>query len=142
MHRLEMQRFALQFWELRSALKFPCEHCCVTFVVAERLAIGRLMFLAKMRASRFVALKRVPAHQLGEFEEIGNAPGAFQGLVKIFVPAQHAHIAPEFFSQLGNFLQRVAQSLFVARHSAFLPEEKAELSVEGIESSAFSSGRN
>src|SRR6266581_6651994 len=123
----------MQFWRLAIASEFPREHCCMTFVVAERLAVGRLMLLAKMPTSRFVALERVPAHQLGEFEEIGNAPGAFEGLVKIFVTAQDVHILPEFFSQLRNFLQRFAQSLFVARHSAFLPEKKAELSVERIE---------
>src|SRR5438477_4272176 len=122
----------MQFWRLAIASEFPREHCCMTFVVAERLAVGRLMLLAKMPTSRFVALERVPAHQLGEFEEIGNAPGAFEGLVKIFVTAQDAHILPEFFSQLRNFLQRFAQTLFVARHSAFLPEEKAEFSVERI----------
>src|SRR5204862_6995543 len=88
---------------------------------------------AKMRAGRFVALKRVLAHRLGEFEEIGNAPGTFQRLIKIFVHAEHALIAPEFLSELRNFLQRFAQSLLVARHSAFLPEKKAELSVERIE---------
>src|SRR6266700_4195073 len=89
----------MQFWRLAIASEFPREHCCMTFVVAERLAVGRLMLLAKMPTSRFVALERVPAHQLGEFEEIGNAPGAFEGLVKIFVTAQDAHILPEFFSQ-------------------------------------------
>ena len=94
----------MQLWRLPVALKFPGEHCCVVFVVAERLAISRLMFLAKMRSGRFVALKRIHAHQLGEFEEIGNASGAFQGLVKIFVAAQDAHIAPELFSQFWNFL--------------------------------------
>ena len=87
MHGIEAQRLAMQFRQLRIASEFPREHCCVTFVVAERLAIGCLMFLAKMRAGRFVTLKRVSAHQLGEFKEIGDAAGAFQGLVKIFVAA-------------------------------------------------------
>jgi hypothetical protein len=40
----------LQFWALPITLKFPREHCRVAFVVAERFAIGCLMFLAKMRA--------------------------------------------------------------------------------------------
>jgi hypothetical protein len=37
-----------------------------------------LMFLAEMRSGRFVALQRVNTHQLGEFEEIRDAAGAFQ----------------------------------------------------------------
>src|SRR6266404_9502652 len=132
-HRLEMERLAMQFRRLSIALEFPREHCCVIFVVAERFAIGCLVLLAKMRSGRFVTLERVHAHQLGEFQEIGNASGAFQGLVKIFVCARDAHIAPELFSQFGDFLQRLAQTFLLARHSAFVPEKKAEFSVEGIE---------
>src|SRR6266436_5778543 len=108
MHRLEMQRFAMKFRRLPIALKFPRGHCGMAFIVAECLAVGGLMFLAKMPASRFVALERVRTHQLSKFEKIGDAPGAFQGLVKIFVAAQDAHIAPELFSQFWNLLERFA----------------------------------
>src|SRR6266480_5198278 len=133
MYRLEMQRFAMEFRRLPIALKFPRKHSGMVFVVAECLAIGGLMFLAEMPASRFVALERVRTHQLSKFEKIGDAPGAFKGLVKIFVAAQDAHLAPELFSQFGNFFERFAQSFFVARHSAFVPEKQTELSVERIE---------
>src|SRR5215211_3043940 len=78
MHRLELQLFAMQFRRLTVALKFPRKHSCMVLVIPERFAIGRLMFLAKMGAGRFVTLQRVNAHQLGEFEEIRDAPGAFQ----------------------------------------------------------------
>src|SRR5438552_4064291 len=91
------------------------------------------MFLAKMRASRFVALERVATHQLSKFEKIGDPPGAFQGLIKISVAAYDAHFSPELFSQFGNFFERFAQSFLVARHSAFIPEKKAEFSVKRIE---------
>ena len=50
MHGLEAQRLAMQFRRFSIALKFPREHRRETFVVAERFAIGCLMFLAKMRA--------------------------------------------------------------------------------------------
>ena len=78
MHGLEMQLFAMQFRGLIIALKFPPKHSCVALVVSERFAIGRLMLLAEMCSGRFVAFQRVNAHQLGEFEEIRNAPGALQ----------------------------------------------------------------
>jgi hypothetical protein len=78
MHRFEMQLFAVQFRGLTVALKFPRKHRGMVLVVAECFAIGRLMFLAKMCSGRFVALQRVNAHQLGEFEKICDAPGAFQ----------------------------------------------------------------
>ena len=78
MNRFEMQLFAMQFRRLTVTLKFPRKHSCMAVVVSERFAIARLMFLAEMRAGRFVALQRVNAHQLGEFEEIRDAPGALQ----------------------------------------------------------------
>lgn len=78
MHRFEMQLFAMQFRRLTVTLKFPREHSCMALVVSECFAIGRLMFLAEMRAGRFVALERVSAHQFGELEKIRDAPGALQ----------------------------------------------------------------
>jgi hypothetical protein len=77
MHRFEMQLFAMQCWRLTVALKFPREYSCMILVVSEGFAIGRLMFLAEMRTGRFVALQRVNAHQLSEFEEIRDPSGAF-----------------------------------------------------------------
>src|SRR6266567_5077342 len=85
-----------------------------------------------MRATRFVALECVHAHQLSEFEEIGDASSALQGLVKIFVAPRDAHVPPELLSQFGDFLERFTQSFFVARHSAFVPEKKAKLAMERI----------
>src|SRR5437867_9412619 len=86
-----------------------------------------------MRSGRFVALKRVQAHQLGEFEEIGDASGTFEGLVKIFFAARNAYVAPELFSQFGNLFERFAQSFLVTRHPAFFPEKKSKLSMERVE---------
>ena len=62
MHRFEMQLFAMQFRRLAVTLKFPCKHSCMAFVISEGFAIGRLMFLAKMRARGFVALQGVKTH--------------------------------------------------------------------------------
>jgi hypothetical protein len=78
MNRFEMQLFAMQFRRLTVTLKFPRKHSCMALVVSERFAIGRLMLLAEMCSGRFVAFQRVNAHQLGEFEEIRDAPGALQ----------------------------------------------------------------
>ena len=78
MHGLEMQLFAVQFRRLTVTLKFPRKHSCMALVVPERFAIRRLMLLAEMRTGRFVSLQRVNAHQLGEFEEIRDAPGTLE----------------------------------------------------------------
>ena len=91
------------------------------------------MFFAEMCACGLVALKRVDTHQLGEFQEIGNASRAFQGLVEVIAVPRHSYLVPELFSQLGNFCKRFTQSLFVTRHSAFVPEKQSKLSMERID---------
>ncbi len=51
MDGFEVKRLAMQLW-LRNltiiALKFPCEHCGVVFVVAQRFTVRRLVLFAKM----------------------------------------------------------------------------------------------
>ena len=61
-----MQWLAMEFWGFVVALKFPREDRGVVLVVAQRLAIRGLMFLAEMRSGRLVAIEGVHAHQLGE----------------------------------------------------------------------------
>ena len=123
----------MQCWRFSIALKFPRKHCGLVFVVAQRLAFGRLVFFAKMPAARFVALESVDAHQLREFQKIGDATRAFERLVKILVFAEHTDIAPKFFAQLPNFHERLARSFGVPGHSTFVPKKKTELTVDGIE---------
>src|SRR5215212_8064442 len=109
MDRLEVQRFAMQLWPLTvAAFELPRKHGCVGFVVAKRLALRSLMFLAKVRSGRFVAFERIDAHQLGEFQEIGNASSAFQRLIEILVTAGDPRFAPELFSERRNLSERFA----------------------------------
>src|SRR2546421_11699629 len=102
MNGVEVKRLAMQLWrrDLSIALKFPREHRREVVIVAQRFAFGRLVFLAEMCAARFVARERVKAHQLGEFEKIGNATGALERLIKVFTITGHANLVPEFFAQL------------------------------------------
>src|SRR5207248_8085708 len=114
-------------------LKFPGKHRGVIFIVAQCFAFRGLMFFAKMRAGRFVALQCVDTHQLGEFQEIGNTSGTFQRLIEIIALTRHSYLVPELFAKFGNFFERLAQSLFVTRHSAFVPEKQAKLPMERID---------
>src|SRR5207302_9300230 len=124
MNGVEMKRLAMQLWrrDLSIALKFPREHRREVVIVAQRFAFGRLMFLAEMRAARFVARERVNAHQLGELEEIGYASGALKRLIKVFTIAGHADLVPEFFAERWNFSKRFFEPRVVARHAALVPE--------------------
>jgi len=133
MHGLEMQWFAMKFRVLTIPLKLPRDHDGVVLVVAERLALGRLMFLPKMRSGGLVALQRIDSHQLGEFEEIGDSPRAFQRLVIIFFVSRHANVVPKLCAQFWNSSERFAQSFFIPRHAAFIPEEQAKFAMKRIE---------
>src|SRR5947208_552286 len=92
-----------------------------------------LIVFAGMRACGRVEVKRVDTHQLGEFQEIGNASRAFQGLVEVITVPRHSSVVAELCSQFGNFCARFTQSLFMTGHSAFVPEKQAKLSMERID---------
>ncbi len=77
-------------------------------VVARRLAFGRLILFAEVAAAAFVALQRVEAHQLGEFEEVGHAAGLLERLIELLAGAEHLDVAPELLAQRGNFGERLS----------------------------------
>ena len=133
MDRFEMERFTMQFRRPPVTLKFPREDRGVVFIVAQCFPLRGLMFFAKMRATRFVASKRVRAHQLGKLKKICNATGALERLVKILIGPWDAHFVPEGFSQFRNFLEGFAQSFGVSGHSTFFPEKEAKFAMDGIE---------
>src|SRR5437867_6943306 len=133
MHGFKIERLAMQYRQSSIALKLPGKHRGVIFIVAQCFAFRGLMFFAKMRAGRFVALQCVDTHQLGEFQEICNTSGTFQGLIEIIAVTRHSYLAPELFAKFGDFFECLAQSLFVPRHSAFLPEKQAKLPMERID---------
>src|SRR5205809_6563197 len=99
----------MQLWrrQLTIALKFPCEHGGVVFVVPERLAVGCLMLFAEMCSSRFIALEGVGAHQLSKLQKICHPSSAFERLIKILAVTEHADITPKFLAQLRNRGQRL-----------------------------------
>ena len=83
-----------------------------------------------MPAAGFIAIQRIQAHQLAELQEVGNASGIFQRLVEFFAAAEHVDVLPEFFAQFRNARERPFQSGFVARHSAFVPDQLSQFAME------------
>src|SRR5207247_8911032 len=61
-----------------------------------------LVFDAEVTADRFFAVQGVDAHQLRKLEEVGDAAGFLERLVRLFARAQHAHILPVRLSQLAH----------------------------------------
>src|SRR5690242_19071931 len=93
------------------------------------------MFFAEMSAARFVALKRVHAHQFAELEKVSHPSGTLQRLVKVFVSPGDAHIFPEFLTQLWNLGDGIAQARGIPGHAALVPQEDPQLAVERIKRS-------
>src|SRR5947208_7859499 len=131
MHRLKMQRLAMQFRTLYLSvpLKFARETCGEIFIVTLGLAIGRLMFYTEMSAARFVPLEGIDSHQFGEFEKISDPSGAFERLVVAFAFSGDPHLIPNFITQIWNFLEPLAQACRISRYSAFVPKHQTQLTV-------------
>src|SRR5207237_190487 len=107
---MEDQRLLVQrSWAAR-ALGFPRGHVRIIGIVAQSLALGRLVLLAEMRTTGFVAVERISAHQFAEFKEVGYAAGFLEGLVEFLVRAQHAYVSPEVFAQFRNHAGRFLQT--------------------------------
>src|SRR4029077_16203139 len=101
-------------------------------VVAQRLAVGGLVLLAEVAAARLVAVQGVEAHQLGELEEVCHPAGPLQLLVELLGAADDPQVAPELLAQRRDELQGLLQALRVAGDAAVLPDDPAELAVEGV----------
>src|SRR3984893_13019872 len=130
-----MQRFAVQFRrrDLSVTLKFPRENGQKFIVVAQRFAVGSLMLRPEMSAACFVAFEGVDTQQLGEREKISHASGALECLIEVLAVAGNADVLPKLFAQFRNFAERFTQSSGVARHATFVPEQCAELAMNGVE---------
>src|SRR5215467_9302164 len=70
LHVVKDQRLLVQCIRLPSAFELPSRHVRIISIVPQSFAVGRLIFLAKMSATGFVAVQRVHAHQFAKFEEI------------------------------------------------------------------------
>ena len=103
------------------------------FVVALGLAIGSLVLLAEMAAAGFVALQRVDAQQLAEFEKVRDAAGFFEALIQIVTGACHVQVLPELVAERANFGDGFFQAGGCARHAAVFPHDLAQFAMEGVD---------
>ena len=75
MNLVELERLLVQLRSAPDAFEFPRGDVREIRVVAQRLALRRLAFLAEMAAARFLAVQGVERQQFGEFEVVGDAAG-------------------------------------------------------------------
>ncbi len=113
------------------ALELPGGDEGEVLVVALGFSVGVLMFFSEVAAAGFFAGEGVEAHEFAEFEEVGDAVGAFEGLVEAVAIAGHMEVAPEFGADFGDFLKGLGEGFFGAGHSTKVPHDFAEALVEG-----------
>src|SRR5689334_24789249 len=91
------------------------------------------MLLPKVTAARLVAVQCIGAHELRELEEVGDAAGFLERLIELHIAAGHVDVLPDLLTDLRNSRERASQPGGIARHAAILPQQRAELAVEGID---------
>src|SRR3954471_20897387 len=110
-------------------------------VVAERLAVFRLVLDAEVAAAALLAMQRVAAEQLTELEEVGDAAGFLERLVQRGALTEHAHVGPELLAQRGDLGDRLLERLAAPGHAAVLPHDLAELAVEPVDRTRAAGGQ-
>src|SRR5690625_7482116 len=110
----------------------PRGHIGVILIVTQCLMVFCWALRPEVAAARLVAVEGIDAHQFPQFEEVRNAPGPFEGLIKFLVFSGDLHVGPKFRAQIPNQPDCLLQALGVAFHSAVFPQDFAEFSVEGI----------
>src|SRR4051812_41488684 len=130
-----MQRLLMKTWGLVRSAVLPYRHVGEPVVVAQRLAVRRLVLDTEMSAARLLALERVHAHQLGELEEVRHAAGLLELLVQLLAGAGNEEVLVELMPEVGNLAQRVLETLARARHAAILPHDAAELTMVRVDRS-------
>ena len=78
-------------------------------VIAERLAVRRLVLDTEITAARFLTGERVETHQLAELQEVGHAAGALQLLVQLVHAAGNGHVYPERFAKRADLVEGLRQ---------------------------------
>jgi hypothetical protein len=69
-------------------------------------------------------------HQLGELEEIRQAPGVFRGRVQLGAFSHDLHVLPKLLAERRDLGERFGQAPLVSGHAALVPHDLSELAVE------------
>ena len=75
----------------------PAADIHVVFIVSGSFAVGGLVFLAEVSATRFVAVQSVDSHHFGDDQEVFEAEGFFKLGVQVVGFAYDAEVSVEFF---------------------------------------------
>src|SRR5437016_1910106 len=126
-HVLELELLLVQLGRRADAFELPRGDVAEVVVVAERLALFRLVLDSEVTAARLLAVQRVAAQQLAELEEVGHPARLLERLVERLVLAEHPNVGVELVAQSGNLAERLLETLAAARHAALVPEDVAEL---------------
>ncbi len=62
-----------------------------------------------MRPAGLLAIQCIGAHQLGQFQEVGDSSGPLQCLVELHSRTRHRQVVPELRAQLTDLVERLGQ---------------------------------
>src|SRR5690606_24890887 len=113
-------------------LELPGSHELEVLVVALGLPLLGLVLLPEMTTAGLLTEQGVAAHELAELQEVRDAPRLLEALVQLFAGARHVQVLPELLADPRDLLQRLLEARLVAGHAALVPDELAQLPVEGI----------
>src|SRR5688572_4749608 len=130
---VEAERFLVQDRRLAGPPVFPCGGIAVGVIVAHCFTLWSLELLTEVPSAGFIALQRVHAHQLAEFQKVRNTSRILEGLVEFLTAPENRDILPEFLAQFRNPRDSPLEAGFVTRHATFIPEELAEFAMEGCD---------
>ena len=106
-----------------------------TTVVSMAVLLFGLVFFSEVPSAGFVTRQRILDHRLGELHEVGDPSGTLQGLIELAATTRHGQILPEVIAQLTHATPGGCQSLCIACHATVVPHQKAQLTMEVVDSS-------
>ena len=74
----ELQQLFVQYGFLPHAGEFPCSDIGELLVIAQSLALFRLMFFAEVTPAGFFPVQSIKCQQLSELKEVSNPSRPFQ----------------------------------------------------------------
>src|SRR5262249_32395088 len=126
---LEGQRLLMEIRRVAVPGELPGGSMAVARIIAPCLSLRGLVLFAEVAAAGFVAGERVEAHQLREFQEIGDAAGLFELLVEVFSAPEHVDVPPELFANRRDLPERVLETAGRPAHAAVVPHQLSKLAV-------------
>src|SRR5882724_12324070 len=114
------------------SFEFPGRYEAEVCVIPFGFPILCLHFFPEMTSAALPALKRIDAHQLSQFDEIGHATRFVQLGIELHGAARHPQVTPELGLERTDLFDGRLEPGLVTRHAAFVPHDLAQALVKAF----------